>query len=366
MLQRGSKATTDDEALEQPPRGAEERTMTGSTRLSRGRISVALLAALLGPVATARAQDRAAWMKEAKFGVMTHYLADWIVREESRGRPMTVERWNDLVDHFDVDGLAGQVAAAGAGYHVFTIGQNSGFYLAPNATYDRLAGVRPSKCARRDLVADLSDALHKRGVRLIVYLPSGAPAGDRAAAAALGWQPGGHRNREFQQNWEQVIREWSERWGKKIDGWWFDGCYWPNAMYRSSDPPNFASFATAARSGNPDSVVAFNPGVVDRLLSVTPHEDYTAGEINLPDRLMIRRAVGGKVDGAQAHALSYLGATWGRGAPRFPDDQVVAWSRKVVDAGGAITWDVPVQSSGLIPRPFLDQLTAVGRALGRK
>ena len=219
---------------------------------------------------------------------------------------------------------------------------------------------------RHNLVADLSDALHQRNIKLIAYLPSGAPAGDRAAASALGWHDGPDRNREFQLNWEQVIREWSIRWGKKVDGWWFDGCYWPNTMYRSPEPPNFASFAAAARAGNSESVVAFNPGVVNRLLSVTPHEDYTAGEINEPDRLMIRRAAGGKVDGARIHVLTYLGATWGRGSPRFSDDKVIAWTRKVNAAGGTMTWDVPVQKNGLITGPFVDQLTAVGRSVRAK
>ena len=37
--------------------------------------------------------------------------------------------------------------------------------------------------------------------------------------------------------------EWSERWGNKIAGWWFDGCYWPNIMYQSCEAPNFGSFA---------------------------------------------------------------------------------------------------------------------------
>jgi alpha-L-fucosidase len=328
------------------------------------RLALLLVAVLLTPAASG-SEERSAWMKEARWGVMTHYLADWIARQDGRSQPLTVEEWNELIDHFDVEGLADQLKAVGAGYHVLTIGQNSGFYLAPNATYDRLVGIQPSKCARRDLVADLSGALHKRGIRLIVYLPAGAPAGDRAAVEALGWKNGANRNAEFQARWERVIRDWSERWGKRVDGWWFDGCYWPNTMYRTSEPPNFASFAAAARAGNPESVVAFNPGVVDRILSVTPFEDYTAGEINDLERLMIRRASGGKVDGAQVHVLSYLGATWGQGAPRFNEDQVVAWSRKVNGAGGVVTWDVPIQKNGLLAGPFVEHLSAVGRALGR-
>jgi hypothetical protein len=308
-----------------------------------------------------QAQDRAAWMAEARWGVMTHYLADWKAREMQQR--MTVEKWNDMVSRFDVEGLADQLKSVGAGYYLITIGQNSGYYLAPNAAYDRFVGIQPSKCSRRDLVADLYEALHPRGIPLMVYLPSGAPAGDATARSALQWQNGPHRNRQFQLKWEQVVREWSTRWGPKVAGWWFDGCYWPNTMYRTEEPPNFASFAAAARAGNPDSIVAFNPGVVPRILSVTPHEDYTAGEISDPNRMEIRRAVAGKIDGTQVHILSYLGQRWGMGAPRFPTEQVVKWSQAIRKQGGVITWDVPIQQGGLIAQPFVDQLAAVGNAL---
>jgi hypothetical protein len=321
------------------------------------------VAALLHPAGAEGPPDRSAWMKQARWGVMTHYLADWRARVDQE--EMSVEKWNALVDHFDVEGLAEQLASVGAGYYLISIGQNSGYYLAPNATYDRFVGIRPSKCSRRDLVADLYGPLHQRGIKLLAYLPSGAPGGDAVAAQALEHRRGPNRNRAFQLKWEQVIREWSLRWGKKVAGWWFDGCYWPNAMYRSPEAPNFASFAAAARAGNPDSVVAFNPGVVGRLLSVTPHEDYTAGEVNEPDRVLIRRVVNGKVDGAQPHVLSFLGEKWGMGSPRFRTEEVVKWSRKIADAGGAITWDAPVQKNGLIARPFMEQLKAVGGTLKR-
>ncbi len=309
------------------------------------------------------AQDRAAWMRQARWGVMTHYLADWIAR--GSGEQISVERWNLLVDHFDVEAVARQLQSVGAGYYQISIGQNSGYYLSPNATYDRLTGIQPSKCSRRDLVADLADALARRGIRLLVYLPSGAPAGDHAADEALEWRNGAYRNREFQLKWQQVIREWSVRWGRKVSGWWFDGCYWPNTMYRGEEP-NFATFAAAARAGNPASALAFNPGVIYRILSITPHEDFTAGEIDQPDRVTFRRNAEGKQDGAQIQVLSYLGETWGMGSPRFTVEQVVEYSRNVANQGGAITWDTPIEHGGVFSRPFLEQLAAVGKALGRR
>ena len=308
-------------------------------------------------------QGRASWMKEARFGVMTHYLADWRARTD--GLAMSVDQWNELVDHFDVDGLAEQIKSAGAGYHILTIGQNSGYYAAPNATYDKLTGIRPGKCSRRDLISDMAAALRKRGIRLIVYLPAGAPGGDREAREALQWENGAHPNREFQGKWEQIIREWSQRWGDKIAGWWFDGCYWPNTMYRSAQAPNFESFAAAARAGNRASAIAFNPGVVTRLISLTPHEDYTAGEESDPDQVQIRRAADGVLDGAQVQVLSYLGRTWGMGEPRFTAEQAVQYSGIVWKAGGAITWDVPLEKGGRIAKGFVEQLSAIGKAAGK-
>ncbi len=322
-------------------------------------------AMLVSAAAPAGAQHRADWMQQAKWGVMNHYLSDWQARVNHL--TMSVEQWNKMVDAFDVEGLAKQLQSVGAPYYQIGIGQNSGYYLSPNAAYEELTGAAPGKCARRDLIADLAAALSKRGIRLMVYLPSGAPAGDKAADAALEWRNGPVANIEFQRKWERIIREWSLRWGKKVSGWWFDGCYFPNTMYRAPEPPNFASFAAAARAGNPDAAVAFNPGVVYRLLSLTPYEDFTAGEIDKPELVTIRRATDGRVDGTQIHMLSYLGETWGMGEkPRFTAEQVVEFTRKVTGQGGAVTWDVPVSMDGRIAEGFLEQLSAVGKAVAGK
>jgi hypothetical protein len=309
------------------------------------------------------AQERAAWMREGRFGVMNHYLADWIARREHVEGGFTPQQWNDMIDRFDVEAHVKEIEAIGAKWQIFTIGQNSGFFCAPNAEYDRVVGISPSHCSRRDLIVDLADALHRRGIKFIAYLPAGAPGGDRIAREKLQWHTGPHPNREFQQHWEAIISEWSKRWGDKVDGWWFDGCYWPNTMYRGKEPPNFETFAAAARAGNPNSAVAFNPGVVYRTISITPDEDYTAGEIDIPERWTPKRVFDGKADGTQIQVLSYLGDRWGTGdKPRFSDADAVAFSRKVIDVGGAITWDVPIQRDGAIAPAFLDQLKAIGKA----
>ncbi len=341
---------------------------------------VCLLLVTIGAlVRPTEAGERTGWFHEARWGVMTHYLG--APPSSSGGAELTAETWNRQVDAFDVEGLANQLASTGARYLLFTIGQNSGHYCAPNATYDKLVGITPSKCSRRDLVAELAEELKERDMRLLVYLPSGAPAADVEARKKLGWrwgrpggwqlpgEPVGGRLVEFQRKWEAVIREWSLRWGTDVSGWWIDGCYFADEMYRFDDPPNFASFAAALRAGNPESIVAFNPGVLVPVVAHSKHEDYAAGEVNL-DRLPEAVATcpgrwlerdGAKV---QYHILTFLGESWCRGErPQWPNEKIIRLTHEVVEKGGVMTYDVPIQKSGLIPQPFIDQLRAIGQAI---
>jgi hypothetical protein len=152
---------------------------------------VAALALLRAPsVGEETPPRRAQWMREAGFGVFMHYLAE---------KPdLSVKEWNRLIDDFDVEGLATQLASVKARYFFITLGQNSGHYLSPNRAYDEFAGIHPSKCSTRDLVADPPAALSKRGIRLMVYLPAGAPDRDEVAMRKLEWRNGPQPNAEVQ------------------------------------------------------------------------------------------------------------------------------------------------------------------------
>ncbi|MDA1044791.1 MAG: hypothetical protein O3C57_06155 [Verrucomicrobia bacterium] len=320
--------------------------------------------------------DKTQWFTECGWGVFAHWLG--APASSEGGAELSSEAWNRRVDAFDVEGLAQQLESIHAPYFFITIGQNSGHFIAPNATYDELVGIKPSKCSRRDLVSDLYDRLHTRGIELLVYLPSGAPAADPVAVSRLGWEwgfPGawphswgpertGERLIEFQTKWEAIIRDWSLRWGTKIRGWWIDGCYFADQMYRHADAPNFKSFAEATRAGNPDSIVAFNPGVCLPVEVHTEYEDYTAGEVmfSLPEcpGAWLERN-GRKV---RYHSLSYLGSDWGKGAaPRYPDELAAGYTKYVTGKGGVMTWDVPVEECGLIRQSFMPQLRAIYKCM---
>jgi hypothetical protein len=150
-----------------------------------------------------------------------------------------------------------------------------------------------------------------------------------------------------------------------VAGWWIDGCYFADEMYRHSDEPNFKSLARALKAGKPDAIVAFNPGVKVPVICHTPAEDYTAGEVNLDQVAAAVSACPGRWierEGhkAQFHILSFLGKTWcGGDRPQRPDAEIAGTVREVGRKGGAITWDVPIQKSGLIPEPFVEQLKTI-------
>lgn len=317
-------------------------------------------------------------MREARSGVFCHYLAD---KASASGPPdVGVEAWNEQVDGFNIPTLVEQLCGVGARYFGLTIGQNSGFYCAPNAAYDAIVGRTPSRCSRRDLIGELAAALRAAGIRFMAYLPSGAPDHDALAVSKLKWckvtmdrldRPVLSRERlpEFQLMWESVIREWSQRWGELISAWWIDGCYYSRAMYDHPCAPNFASLLAALRSGNPAAAVALNPGVRIPIIALPQSgEDFTAGEVDssLPVDFGRPHAhstwPAGRLQGEQLHVLLPMGHWWGQGQPRFSTELATGYTKHINAAGGAVTWDVPIGVDGLIPLPFVDPLAAIGRS----
>ncbi|MBI4976423.1 MAG: alpha-L-fucosidase [Spirochaetes bacterium] len=326
------------------------------------------------------------WFRDAKWGVFFHYLASPASSTDAPG--MTVDEWNRRIDGFDVDALAEQLAEIKAGYFFITLGQNSGFYLSPNAAYDRIVDRKPSRLSRRDLVADLAAALNKHNIRLMVYFTALGPAMDVEALEKLKctppWkphcalassnyriQPGvDARLTAFQKNWEAIITEWSTRWGNNVHGWWIDGGYYADQLYRFPDAPNFGSFAAAMKAGNPDSLVCFNPGVKVPVIKHADNEDYTAGEVanSLPVSVDNGKPAAWAptlsrfINGAQYHLLTFLGYYWGRGTLRFTEDMLIAYTKYVNSFEGVITWDVPPTEKGLIDPAFMKTLSALGKA----
>jgi len=312
------------------------------------KVAILVLPALLAPAACApaaqeaktaqpaetsaekTAHHRTDWFHEARWGVMFHFVSTWLKLDDA-------DQWDKTITAFDVEGLAKQLHEVGAGYLLITV-QHYGYPLAPNRLFEN--GKLPS----RDVIPALADALAKYDIKLMLYYPTGMGM-DRPKVA---------------QRTATVIGEYSRRYGKKVKGWWLDN--------NCPDVELQKLIATAARAGNPDTILGFaGPKGQQRN---SPFEDYSAGN-SRPARQP--RCYGRFIQGVQWHMLSHLGHTWsgswryrdehGSYAPRFPVDIAVAITTKAVRHGGVVTWDVPPLASGLIHPGFIDHLKAIGKAV---
>ena len=306
------------------------------------------------PVASGKDSKRAAWLASAKYGVFIHFLG---------GGP----KWQEKVDAFDVEACASEMEQAGAAYVFITLGQNSGYTCSPNSVYEKYTGYKPNeRCSKRDLPMELAAALSKRKIRMLLYLPSRAPQRDQQAMQGLSdvaeRQPA---PQAFTRKWSEVIREWSERYGDKVSGWWFDGSYNTAGWDDLKQPCNWTTWAAVCRAGNPQSILAFNPGtkLPKAFQSLTDQQDYTAGE---QKKLGATPQTNPSPKGMQWHLLTYLGSSWGKAKPegdtRFTDQEIIDAIRTINAQGGAVSLDV-AHTNGRINPGHLRQLMAVKKAL---
>lgn len=335
---------------------------------------------------------RAAWLREARYGVFAHYLHSG---DPKRDAAEDVAEWNRQIDAFDVDGLVRDLTTLEVPLFGITTGQNSGHWMSPNATYDRLVGIEPSKCSRRDLIGEIAQALRGTGTRMMVYFISHAPAKELQAIRRLrccppwssaGWgYPGicygqmaaeevgaDARLKYFQTSWQSILSEWTTRWGRDVSYYWVDGCYYVDQMYRHLDEPNFASFCRALRAGNPEALVSFNEGVRTRPVPMPDSgRDVTSGEVDFAFPMSGRWHDGSEawsgplIGGEQLQVFSFLGRWWGQGPPRMPIDLCTAYTRYVNDTGGFMLWDLPLTRQGRIETSFAPHLEAL-RPLRRR
>lgn len=294
------------------------------------------------------------WFHEAGYGVFVHYLYGLQNDPESLHSLGRNSSWDDCVREFDTERFADTMAEVRARYVIFTVMQIQRYMIAPNETFDRISGYAPGEaCATRDLIADLADALNERGIRLMLYFTGDGPRGDAQAAEAFGW--GEPVSDEFVGKWTSVAREYSERYGERVAGWWVDGCY-PWIGY---DNDKLRVFAGALKAGNPASIVAFNRGVDPRVMPYTPHEDYTCGEQNRFFDMPTSRFV----EGEQWHILSYLGDWWGGFGTKYTKRELAEYVWDVHQRGGVVSIDVALFRDGSLDRSQIEMLKAVGTML---
>ena len=293
-------------------------------------------------------------LHDAKWGVFNHYLG---------GDSITAAEWNARVDAFDVKALGERLSACGAGFYFITVMQGTRWMLAPNATYDRICGTKPGEaCSRRDLVMEIADELNSRGIDFYLYYTGDGPYRDRVLGPRMGLVAPRYSgvDRAFVERWSSVLEEYAVRYGKKVKGWWIDGCYKDFLKYNDD---LLDMYAAAIRKGDPDAVVAFNNGVREYYTAYGRSADFTAGEFNDFYAVPKERFVGGQ----QAFALIPLGAWksggngsgWCGKGMKITTEKLVDYVKRVNERGGVVAIDIRINPDSSWEQEHFEALKAL-------
>ena len=339
---------------------------------------------------------RAEWMK-GRYGLMVHWLAPPFEKPDSEEPisplPQKGEyKWNlnDAVNGFDLNRFMAEFDQTGAEWLIFTIGQNTGTYASPNFVIDSLVG--PGHTSQRDLIFEIARAVDQRKKRFIAYLPCEIRI-NKTLHKGLEWnsRPGTDQAK-FQENYLEVVQEWSKRLGKYLDGWWFDGCYYDREPFLNKYM-KWEQWYQAARAGNKDAVVTFNDGsfLAGYTKPVKPEHDYTSGEslVLVNSKIRITTKNGDAffmpeqafVEETKClyHALLPIDGYWMHNRRKFPDwanvpfdfdpskregmpppiysnNELIKFVKDFTNVGGAVTLNVNITQEGYLCHETLTQL----------
>ena len=319
---------------------------------------------------------RSEWMK-GKYGIMVHWLSPHFDKTKTNKEPLPENGaikndLNDAVNGFDVNRFMKDFDRSGAEWLIFTIGHNPGTYASPNSVIDSLAGL--GHTSNRDLVLEIAKAVKKRGKRFIAYLPCEIGS-NVSLQKGFKWntEPGTDQA-EFQKLYVKAVKEWAVRFGKNLDGWWFDGCY-PDRPIFHNKYMKWGEWYDAARAGNQDAVLAFNDGsyLGSIIKPIVPEHDYLSGEqlviIDGKLRLGLKKEEynlylpeTAYVEGTNClnHTLLAIDAYWAHGNKNFPD-----WANfpfKAIHSSTPDGMEPPVYSDDQLQQ-FIKNYTLIGGAV---
>lgn len=293
-------------------------------------------------------------MAEKKWGVFNHYLYCEICRVgDAHNRDTGITDWNRAVDMFDVERVAYNLHKMNAGYYFITLQQSTPHLLAPNETFDKIAGTKPGEaCAVRDLPMELSHELEKYGIDLCLYFTGDGPSNDIEIGRRFDCftpRDGVQRSPDeaFCEKWAAVLGEYAERYGKRVKAWWIDGCYKEHWGYTDE---LLSIYHRAVKRGNPDAACAFNDGVKDGFWKGYRDEEFICGEFNEFRLIPYNKSI----EGAQAHILAPIGyyadsmeiPGWAQKGCKHTKEYMRDYIRNVSRVGGAVTVDMFVSIDG--------------------
>ena len=185
-------------------------------------------------------------------------------------------------------------------------------------------------------------------------------------------------------------KAYSLKFGKRCDGWWYDGCY-PTTFKADTD---WSRWTAASRAANSDAIAAFNDGgfCTGKEKPVSLLQDYHAGEVQVLKKGRIRfdyiagldhevivkgyLAMKGTnqspkhymptaqyVDGVQWPALGPVNSTFMATVPvnytSYSPETLIQFVRDCRKVKGAVTYNLPIRLDGHIPQSTREKVAQV-------
>jgi len=291
-----------------------------------------------------RARASTEWLAKAGYGLMFHWTS------QSVGKDGTHKPYARAVDDFDVNRFAEMVEATGAGYVILTIGHAESYCPAPLKAWEKY---HPGKTTRRDLIAEMADALSAKGIKLMCYLN----------AASLGKYPKAGEE-EFTRIMTEVVTEFGQHYKEKVAGYWFDCCYQAREKYPGF---SFREFFKACKAGNPNRIVALNSWIYP---NVSEWQEYWAGETGSPVGLPLNGTTQehGPGAGLRYHALLIMEPYWVQQRVEMPRPQFTAqrlgdYIGQCKANGGAVTINLGIYQDGTVDPNAVNVLKEVRKRI---
>jgi hypothetical protein len=214
------------------------------------------------------------WLSQSKYGLMTQFGA-W-------GYPPTGAQpsLQNMANGFSVSNFVNLVTNTGCKYVIFSLTWWTYQMLAPIQAVTNIVPGNTNLTSTRDVIGELSTALHAAGVRFTLYYHCGSDSQSPGGYDSTPWwqaqqfpEPGyterGVGDRSiFLTNWCNVISEVGNRYGTNLDGWFIDD----GLVYY---PAPFEHLGQAARAGNPNRLICYNPWIA---AEYTDFQDVFMGE----------------------------------------------------------------------------------------
>ena len=303
-------------------------------------------------------RSSAKWLGDAQYGLMFQW-GQWGYPEHGEAKP-----WPKMIDDFDVEKFADMVQSTGAGYVIWSTVWRSYYFPAPIQSIEQ---IMPGHTSKRDLIGDLADALHRRGIKLVLYYNGSALTNFRGADPnEVG------TDAQFRKNWIAIVTEVGERYGNRVAGWFIDEGWYPSPFEEEN---------RALKAGYPGRIVSFNDWVRPR---TTDFEDVEFGEgfncLNdgagrlFPDGPPAGGDgiyVEGLHKGLQAYVILILdGPDWGIwhpdtkiAKPIFTSEQIVNMAKGAKAHHVALSFNLLMYEDGTVSPASLDAVKLFGKTV---